>query len=45
MALSPDQSFLLAGTTINSLLHLAKLSPSDGSVLDSYVYPTHGNYL
>jgi len=36
MTLSSDHSFLLAGSNFNSLVHLGKLSPSDGSVLASY---------
>ena len=37
MALSSDQSFLIAGTSyFSSNIHLGKLSPSDGSVLASY---------
>jgi len=36
MALSSDQSFLLAGSYFSSSQHLGKLSSSDGSVLASY---------
>jgi len=36
MALSPDQTYLLAGSKFGDKIHLGKVSSIDGSVISSY---------
>lgn len=44
MALSPDSTFLIAGTKFSTIGYIGKLNSADGDLLASYTYNSAGSY-